>query len=119
MWRLLTAALIALLFLVPILYVVMYRDPTPHQFSTNPLVPPVPPTAENFSAAYQQGDLGPEVLNTALYAVVAAAISTGLSMLIVYPIARRLIRWSSPLYSWFVIGICLPLPIIPLFIEAR
>lgn len=117
--RLTVAVLIGLLFIIPILYVVMIGIESPHQFLTHPLVPPFPPTAQNFSSAYQQGDLGPEVVNTAIYSVSAAALSTGLSLLIAFPIARRLIRWSSPLYSWFVIGICLPLPIIPLFIEAR
>ncbi len=54
-----------------------------------------------------------------MYAVTAAAISTVLSLFIAFPIARRLIRWSSGLYRFIVLGICLPLPIIPLFIEAR
>lgn len=119
LWRLVTAVLIALLFLIPILYIVMIGFESPHQFLTHPLTPPVPPTVQNFSSAYQQGDLGPEVVNTAIYSVAAAGISTGLSMLIAFPIARRLTRWSSQLFIWFVIGICLPLPIIPLFIEAR
>ena len=119
LWRLVTAVLIGLLFLIPILYIVMIGFESPHQFLTQPLRPPVPPTVQNFPSAYQQGDLGPEVVNTAIYSVTAAAISTGLSILIAFPIARRLIRWSSQLFIWFVIGICLPLPIIPLFIEAR
>ena len=119
LWRIVTAILIGLLFLIPILYIVMIGVESPHQFLTHPLTPPVPPTGQNFPSAYQQGDLGPEVVNTAIYSVTAAAISTGLSILIAFPIARRLIRWSSQLFIWFVIGICLPLPIIPLFIEAR
>jgi raffinose/stachyose/melibiose transport system permease protein len=118
-WRLSTGLLIALLFLIPIAYVVMISLESPNQFLTHPLVPPVPPSLQNFSSAYQQGDLGPEVVNTIIYSVSAAVISTGLSLLIAFPIARRLIRWSSWVYAWFVIGICLPLPIIPLFIEAR
>lgn len=118
-WRLATGALVALLFIIPVLYIIMISIESPRQFLSHPLVPPVPPSVENFSSAYQQGDLGPEVVNTIIYSVSAAAISTGLSLLIAFPIARRLIRWSSSVYSWFVIGICLPLPIIPLFIEAR
>jgi N-acetylglucosamine transport system permease protein len=118
-WRLATVILVALLFLIPVLYIVMISIESPQHFLAHPLVPPVPPSVQNFSSAYQQGDLGPEVLNTIIYSVSAAAISTGLSLLIAFPIARRLIRWSSSVYSWFVIGICLPLPIIPLFIEAR
>ena len=118
-WRVATGGLIGLLFLVPILYVVMIALESPSQFLDHPLQPPVPPSLGNFSAAWQQGDLGPEVVNTIIYSIAAAAVSTGLSLLIAFPLARRLIRWSSPMYLWFVIGICLPLPIIPLFIEAR
>lgn len=118
-WRFATGALIALLFLVPILYVVMISLESSSQFLDHPLVPPVPPSVGNFGSAWQQGDLGPEVLNTILYSVAAAGISTALSLFIAYPLARRLIRWSTPMYHWFVLGICLPLPIIPLFIESR
>jgi raffinose/stachyose/melibiose transport system permease protein len=118
-WRLTTAILIGLLFLIPILYVVLISIESPAQFLTHPLLPPVPPTGQNFSSAYQQGDLGPEVVNTIIYSVSAAVISTGLSLLIAFPIARKLIRLSSWLYASLVVGICLPLPIIPLFIEAR
>ena len=61
MWRLTTAILIGLLFIVPIVYVVMISLESPNQFLDHPLVPPVPPSVQNFSSAYQQGDLGPEV----------------------------------------------------------
>jgi raffinose/stachyose/melibiose transport system permease protein len=118
-WRLATAILVALLFIIPIGYIVIISFESPQQFLSHPLVPPVPPSFQNFPSAYQQGDLGPEIVNTIIYSVSAAAISTGLSLLIAFPIARRLIRGSTSVYSWFVIGICLPLPIIPLFIEAR
>ena len=117
--RLTSGVLIALLFIIPILYVLLISVETSGDFLAHPLVPPAVPTFSNFTSAYQQGDLGPEVLNTVLYSVCAAGISTGLSLLIAFPIARRLVRWSSSIYAWFVIGICLPLPIIPLFIEAR
>jgi raffinose/stachyose/melibiose transport system permease protein len=117
--RLATGILIALLFLVPMLYVVMISLESSQQFLAHPMVPPVPPTLENFSSAWQQGDLGPQIVNTIIYSLSAAAISTALSLLIAFPVARRLIRWHSPLFLSFVIGLCLPLPIIPLFIESR
>jgi raffinose/stachyose/melibiose transport system permease protein len=59
------------------------------------------------------------VLNTILYSVVAAAISVALSLLIAFPVARRLIRGSTFIFRTFVIGVCIPLPVIPLFIEAQ
>jgi raffinose/stachyose/melibiose transport system permease protein len=117
--RFATGVLIALLFLVPIVYVIMISLESAQQFGAHPLQPPVPPHFGNFGTAWTQGDLGPELINTTIYAVAAAGISTALSLLIAFPIARRLVRWSSSLYQWFVIGLALPLPIIPLFIESR
>jgi raffinose/stachyose/melibiose transport system permease protein len=113
-----TGVLIALLFLIPLLYVIMIALETPSRFLNNPLALFVP-TLSNFSSAWQQADLGPEVANTVLYSVTAAAISTTLGVLIAFPIARSLISHASWLYRFFVIGLCFPLPIIPLFIESR
>lgn len=117
--RLVTGLLIALIFLVPIVYVIMISLESPAQFGAHPMQPPFPPSVSNFPSAWQQGDLGPEIVNTAIYAVGAAGISTALSLLIAFPIARRLVRWSSSLYQWFVVGLALPVSYIPLFIEAR
>jgi raffinose/stachyose/melibiose transport system permease protein len=117
--RLATGILIALLFLLPILYVVLISLESSGQFLAHPLVPPVPPSVGNYGSAWQQGDLGPEVVNTIIYSVFAAGISTILSLLIAFPVARHLVRWHSPIFLSFVIGLCLPLPIIPLFIESR
>jgi raffinose/stachyose/melibiose transport system permease protein len=114
-----TGILIALLFLVPILYVVEISLESSQQFLSHPLVPPIPPSFGNFSAAWQQADLGPQIVNTIIYSLSAAAISTALSLLIAFPVARRLVRGSSTIFTAFVIGLCLPLPIIPLFIESR
>lgn len=119
MRRLATGVLVALIFLVPIVYVVMISFESSAQFGAHPMEPPVPPSVGNFGSAWQQGDLGPEIVNTVIYAVGAAGISTGLSLLIAFPVARRLVRWSSSLYHWFVVGLALPVSYIPLFVEAR
>jgi raffinose/stachyose/melibiose transport system permease protein len=117
--RLLTGLLIVLLFLVPVLYIVMVSlEPSSH-FLSDPMSPPAHPAADNFSQVWNQGDLGPELLNTVLYSVSAAALSTVLSLLIAFPIARRLVAASNLLYATIVVGLFLPLSIIPLFIEAR
>jgi ABC-type glycerol-3-phosphate transport system permease component len=118
-WRFTGALLIAILFLIPVGYIVMISLESPGHFLSKPLVPPISPTFGNFTAAWQQGDLGPEVWNTVVYSISAAAISVALSLLIAYPVSRRLISSASSIYKVFVIGVCLPLPIIPLFIEAQ
>ena len=112
-------ALIVLLFLLPLLYVVMIALEKPSHFVSHPLAPPSSLDLSNFSQAWQQGDLGPELLNTVLYSVVAAALTTVLSLLIAFPLARRIVRGSGGMYTSLVIGLFLPIAIIPLFIESQ
>jgi raffinose/stachyose/melibiose transport system permease protein len=113
------ALLIIVLFLLPVLYVLMLAFESPAHFLRSPLVPPASPDLSNFGQAWSGANLAQELINTIIYSVVAAGISTALALLIAFPIARRLIRRSSALYNFLVIGLFLPFAIIPLFIEAH
>jgi raffinose/stachyose/melibiose transport system permease protein len=110
--------LVAILFLLPVLYAVMLAFESPTHFLNSPLTPGSP-DVHNFSGAWSQANLGTELVNTAVYSVVAAALSTVLGLLIAFPIARRLIRGSGALYTLLFIGLFLPFSVIPLFAEAR
>jgi raffinose/stachyose/melibiose transport system permease protein len=110
--------LVVILFLLPVLYAVMLAFESPSHFLNSPLTLGSP-DVHNFSGAWSQADLGTELLNTVLYSVVAAALSTVLGLLIAFPIARRLVRGSSALYTLLFIGLFLPFSVIPLFAEAR
>src|SRR5690348_3614919 len=87
--------LIVILFLLPVLYAVLLAFESPAHFLTSPMTLGKP-AVSNFSGAWDQADLGPELLNTILYSVVASAASTALGLLIAYPIARRLVRARGP-----------------------
>jgi raffinose/stachyose/melibiose transport system permease protein len=117
--RLVTGLLITLLFFLPVLYIIMVSLEAPSHFLSDPLAPSAHPAWSNFSGVWSQGDLGPELINTVVYSVSAAALTTVLSLLIAFPIARRLVAASNALYAALVIGLFLPLSIIPLFIESR
>jgi raffinose/stachyose/melibiose transport system permease protein len=117
--RVSSALLIVVIFLLPVLYVVMISVESPSHFLKSPLAPPTSLAFSNFSQAWAGADLARELVNTVLYSVVAAGLSTLLALLIAFPIARRLIRRSGTVYSWLAIGLFLPVAIIPLFIEAR
>lgn len=110
--------LVVILFLLPVLYAVMLAFESPAHFLNSPLTLGSP-DVHNFSGAWSQANLGTELLNTAIYSVVAAALSTLLGLLIAFPIARRLIRGSGTLYTLLFIGLFLPFSVIPLFAEAR
>lgn len=110
--------LVVILFLLPVLYAVMLAFESPTHFLNSPLTPGSP-DVHNFSGAWSQANLGTELVNTAVYSVVAAALSTAAGLLIAFPIARRLIRGSGALYTLLFIGLFLPFSVIPLFAEAR
>lgn len=110
--------LIVILFLLPVLYAVLLAFESSAHFLTSPMTLGKP-AVSNFSGAWDQADLGPELLNTILYSVVASAASTALGLLIAYPIARRLVRGHAALYAFLFIGVFLPLSIIPLYAESR
>jgi raffinose/stachyose/melibiose transport system permease protein len=118
-FRFVTGLLILLLFFLPVLYIIMVSLEQPSHFLSEPLTPSAHPAVSNFSRVWTQGDLGPELINTIIYSVSAAALTTVLSLLIAFPIARRLVAGVGVVYSALVIGLFLPLSIIPLFIESR
>jgi raffinose/stachyose/melibiose transport system permease protein len=116
--RICIGVLITILFVLPVLYVLMIAFESPAHFLNSPLTPGSV-IASNFSKAWSQADLGVQLLNTILYAVVASALSTFLGLLIAFPIARRLLRGHSLLYTFMFLGLFLPFSVIPLFAEAR
>jgi raffinose/stachyose/melibiose transport system permease protein len=110
--------LVVILFLLPVLWVVMIAFQSHKHFLLSPNTPGKPAFG-NFATAWNQADLGPELLHTILYSVSAAAASTLLGVLIAFPIARRLIRGTSALYLTVLVGLFLPFSVIPLYAEAR
>jgi raffinose/stachyose/melibiose transport system permease protein len=116
--RICIGVLVTILFVLPILYVLMIAFESPRHFLVSPLTPGSV-IASNFSQAWSQADLGVQLLNTVLYSVVASALSTFLGLLIAFPIARRLLRGHSLLYTFMFVGLFLPFSVIPLFAEAR
>lgn len=117
--RLTGALALILLFLVPVLYVLQIALESPGHFLRAPLVLPTHVDFGNFGRAWRGAHLGLERANTAVYSVVAAAAATALSLLIAFPIARRLGRFASSVSALVAVGLFLPLAIIPLFVEAR
>jgi raffinose/stachyose/melibiose transport system permease protein len=117
--RLLTGAVIVVVFALPVLYVLMISFETANHYGADAMRPPAGLDLHNYAQAWTAGDIGRQLINTVLYSVVASAIATALALLIAYPVARRLIRGHSMLYGLLAVGLFLPFSIIPLFVEAR
>lgn len=107
------------LFAVPLAYIAMQAFKPYNDFLRNPTGLPSTWSGENFVAAWQQGDFGRELLNSALYALVPDAITLVLGVFLAFPISRGYFRRSNALYAFFVFSGFLPAGLIPLFIEAQ
>jgi len=110
--------LIVLLFLLPVLYVLMMAFETPAHFLNSPMTPGTP-TVSNFGQAWSSANLGGELVNTVIFSVVSGALSVAFGLLIAFPVARRLLRGHSMIYTYLFIGMFLPMSIIPMYAEAR
>jgi raffinose/stachyose/melibiose transport system permease protein len=108
--------LLAVIFVFPVVILtnIALRAPSDR---TSPLLPPLQPTLENFSRAWQEASLGGAILNSAVVTIVSVVLLVGLAAAAAYPLARVTRRWSKITYGLFMAGLLLPfqLAMIPLY----
>lgn len=87
-------------------------------FQTNPLGLPSPYHFENFTDVLQNGNVASFLLNSVIVTVSTIFISTILSTMAAYAIARMKWKWSSRALLFFLMGMMIPLhaTLVPLFI---
>ena len=108
-------AVVAVIFLFPLLYLLNMALQTPQSFLMNPVSMTTTIDLSNFSDAWQQGNLAQDFLNTLLYTGASTALTVTASLFIGFPIARRYVRWSRLWFTFFVIALFLPSALIPQF----
>lgn len=111
---------IGLLFLVP-LYILVNLALKPEGDLSQPFLPTLTPTFENFVNAWNEARLGSAILYTVTVTVVSVALITVFSALAAYPLARVTARWSRGLFVVFLVGLLLPLQLalFPLYTTMR
>jgi raffinose/stachyose/melibiose transport system permease protein len=87
-------------------------------FQTNPLGLPNPYHFENFTDVLEKGKVADFLLNSVLVTVSTIFISTILSTMAAYAIARMKWKWSNRTMLFFLMGMMIPLhaTLVPLFI---
>lgn len=112
---LMIAAAVAFLFPVYALISLSLKDP--RQIAAEPLALPSAPTAQNYSAAWEQASLGSALLNSTVITVVSLIALIAVGSFAAYFIARCGSRLGYGLYVLFLLGIVLPfqLGMIPLY----
>lgn len=96
------------LYAFPLLFLLNTALKEPAEFVRNPSGLAQGFALHNFVDAWERGGFGGLVLNSALYALVCSTLSTMLSLLIAFPIARGYVRFSRIIGLLFVLALFLP-----------
>lgn len=111
----------AVIVVVPLLFVVYLSFEDLAGILSTPLSWPGRFHTENYTTAWNQGDLARFLINTVVVAVVTVFAILVVSSLAAYVIARYQFRGNQLLYLFFVAGLALPIQIIalPIFVLMR
>jgi raffinose/stachyose/melibiose transport system permease protein len=111
----LALALLALVYVIPLLFVVFVSLMSSRQFSVNAASLPDPIMWSNYPNAWVKGAFQNYFANTLLYTFSVVAGTLTIATLAAFPIARGHVRGSNAFYILFLSGILLPAGIIPQF----
>ncbi len=108
-------ALLAFVYLIPLLFVLFVSLMSNRQFSLNVASFPSPILWSNYPNAWVQGTFSSYFANSLLYTSVVVVGTLVIATLAAFPIARNHVRMSNGFYLLFLSGILLPAGIIPQF----
>jgi raffinose/stachyose/melibiose transport system permease protein len=108
-------ALLALIYLIPLMFVFFVSLMTSRQFVTNVASVPAPIMWTNYPDAWVKGAFNTYFVNSLVYTFAVVSGTLIIGTLAAFPIARGHLRWSNGFYILFLSGILLPAGIIPQF----
>ncbi|SNS67062.1 raffinose/stachyose/melibiose transport system permease protein [Micrococcales bacterium KH10] len=97
-----------LMFVFPLLYLVNTALKSPQEYIANPVGIVSSPQWGNFAEAWQRGNFGDYILNTALYTIAGASIGTFIALVMGFPVSRGYIRGGKLWTALFVLVLFLP-----------
>lgn len=108
---------LALAFIFPFYVFFTVSMKTGAEVAANPLGLPSGLHLENYSTAWDQGDLGTAYQSSIVVAVLSVGLLVLLGSMAAYALARRLSRLSTGLYLLFLLGLMIPLQLgmVPLY----
>ena len=107
--------LLALIYLIPLLFVLFVSLMSSRQFSLSAAAFPDPIMWSNYPEAWVKGSFSTYFVNTLVYTFVIVFGTLIIATLAAFPIARAHVRGSNVFYVLFLSGILLPAGIIPQF----
>lgn len=109
------AGLLALTYLVPLVFMLLASLETNVQFMRNAASWPTPIQWANYVDAWVRGTLGSYFGNTLLYTFTIVTGTLAIATMAAYPIARQHLRGANSFYLYFLSGLLLPVGLIPQF----
>ena len=108
-------ALLALIYLIPLSFVLRVSLMSSRQFAANAAAFPDPIMWSNYPEAWVKGAFNTYFVNSLVYTFAVVAGTLTIATLAAFPIARGHLRGSNGFYILFLSGILLPAGIIPQF----
>ena len=108
-------AVIAAVYLGPMVTVVNTSLLTRQEFNLNPTAPAAGLHVENFANAWKKANFPLYVRNSLIYAVIATGIYVLTAVFTAFPISRRYVKGHGLFFTLFVVALFLPNALIPQF----
>lgn len=108
LWYELLMIAVAILWVMPFLYPILMSFKTTQEVYKAPLAWPTTFNLENYAIAWNRGNMGRALLNTALITVISVLVLLVCGSLCAYTISHKLTRRWNVVYLLFVVGIIVP-----------
>ena len=118
---LILTAVLALLFLYPVLFALMSAFKSNGDILKNPISPPTSFYIQNFRDLFAQSDFASAILHSVFLTVVSEILIVCIVPMAAYGIERRKNRFTALTYTFFLSGMMIPfhLYMFPLFKEMK
>lgn len=103
------------IYLLPLFYLFNVAMKTQFEYLKNPVAIAESFRFSNFVEAWEKGNFAKYLWNSVLYTGSSTVLSLLMSIIAAYPIARRYVKFSGFFYTFFLISMFLPNPLVPQF----
>lgn len=108
-------AILAIIYLVPILVMVNTAFKTPQDFMMDPASLAKGFFTKNFAEAWEAANFATYIGNTILYTVVSTSVYILMVIFVAFPLSRGYVKGSQWIYMLYVVALFLPNNLIPQF----
>jgi raffinose/stachyose/melibiose transport system permease protein len=113
--RYLIVLLLLAIYLFPLFYLFNVSMKTQFEYLKDPIAIAESLRPSNFLEAWEKGNFANYMWNSVLYTGVSTILSLIMSLIAAFPITRGYVKFSAFFYTFFLISLFLPNPLVPQF----